>query len=148
MRLPVYRCLPALVAAFLLCVLPSCATLNDPLLTATMGELHERGRPVINHDLKPVAEGVPSGITRGAGMEFDPPTIEGMTGTDAAYAYLALALFYVFVYLGYCIGYAFYALGVAIYDACGGDRTRGDGQEDQDGKPDPKHIPQPYPRTK
>ncbi|MCA8914653.1 MAG: hypothetical protein KDB90_04505 [Planctomycetes bacterium] len=110
MRIPVSRCLPALVAAFLLAVLPGCASLNDPLMEATIGELHERGRPVINHELKEVVAGAPTCITRGAGMDFDPPACDGDLWP--------LALFYLLVYLGYAIGYCFYKLGEQIWEAC------------------------------
>ena len=113
MRLPVRRCLPAIVAAFLLAVLPGCASLNDPLMRATMGELHERGRPVINHELKPVTAGAPTCITRGAGMDFAPPTIGG--NSEGLWP---LAVFYLFVYIGYGIGWCFYKLGELIWEAC------------------------------
>jgi len=75
-----------------------------------MGELHERGRPVINHELKPVTAGAPTCITRGAGMDFDPPACDGDLWP--------LALFYLLVYLGYAIGYCFYKLGEQIWEAC------------------------------
>jgi hypothetical protein len=145
MRLPVYRCLPAFVAALLIAALPSCASLNDPLLEATFAEVHERGLPVINRELKPVAEGAPTCITRGAGMDFDPPSIEGISGTDALYAYLALAVFYALFFLGYCFGYACYKLGEVIWEAC--DSPADAAEEEADGEPDEKHMPQPYPRN-
>jgi hypothetical protein len=104
------RCLPALVAAVLLCFLPSCASIPDGLLAATASEARENARPVRDAVLKPVVEGAPTCIQRGAGMDFDPPECgDGMW---------PLIVFYLLVYLGYGIGFCFVRLGELIYDAC------------------------------
>lgn len=110
MRVPVCRCLPALVAALLLALLPSCASLPDDLMTAAVAEAHERTRPVINRELKPVADGAPTCIQRGAGAEFDPPSCSGDCWP--------LAVVYLFMIVGYCIGWCFYKLGELIWEAC------------------------------
>jgi hypothetical protein len=103
------RCLPALIAAVLVCFLPSCASVPDGLLAATAGEASEQARPARTLALKPVAEGVPTCIERGAGMDFDPPSADGLW---------PLLVFYLLIYLGYGIGFCFVRLGELIYEAC------------------------------
>lgn len=116
MRVPVCGCLPALVAALLLALLPSCASLPDNLMTAAVAEARERARPVINHELKPVVAGAPTCIQRGAGAEFAPPNLDVSGGEG--WGYVMMAVVYVFVYIGYTIGWCFYKLGELIWEAC------------------------------
>jgi hypothetical protein len=107
------RCLPALFAGLLICLLPSCASIPDGLLEATAAHAREQSRPALDVKLKPVVDGAPTCITRGAGMDFDPPSCgDGMW---------VLGVFYLLVYLGYAIGWSFVALGELIYEACAGD---------------------------
>ncbi|MCB9933571.1 MAG: hypothetical protein H6841_09135 [Planctomycetes bacterium] len=116
MRVPFSRCLPALVAALLLALLPSCASLPDDLMTAAVAEAHERTRPVINRELKPVADGAPTCIQRGAGAEFDPPDLDVSGGE--AWGYVMMAVAWVVVFIGYTIGWCFYKVGELIWEAC------------------------------
>lgn len=112
-----FQALPALFAAFLLCVLPSCASMPDGLFDAAYAQAREDAREPINFDLKPVVEGAPTCIDRGAGMEFDPPNIHG----DDGWAFLALAVVYLIIYIGYGFGWCCVKLGELIYDAFEGD---------------------------
>ena len=103
------RCLPALIAAVLVCFLPSCSSVPEGLLAATAGEAREQARPARNVTLKPVVEGAPTCIERGARMDFDPPSADGLW---------PLLVFYLLIYLGYGIGFCFVTLGELIYEAC------------------------------
>jgi hypothetical protein len=115
------RCLPALIAAVLVCFLPSCASIPDGLLAATAADARENARSTRHVDLKPVVEGAPTCIERGAGMDFDPPECgEGMW---------PLIVFYLLVYLGYGIGFCFVRLGELIYEACAESEDEAAGQE-------------------
>ena len=110
MRPSWFQVLPALLAAFLICVLPSCASAPDGLFDAAYAQAVEESRPVINHDLKPLPEGVPSGIQRGAGMDFDPPACDGDLWP--------LAVFYLILYVGYGFVWCCVKAVEAIVDAC------------------------------
>lgn len=96
--------LPALVAAFLLTLLPACAT-NAP----------QRSGPIENpHIVERVAPrdaDVPARIARTAGG-FDAPEIHA-DGVGA----LFLPFAYLFAYIGYFIGWCFYKAGEAIWEA-------------------------------
>jgi hypothetical protein len=109
------RVLPALLAGLLVCFLPSCASIPSGLADAAAAKAREESRPARAVSLKPVVEGAPACIQRGAGMDFDPPAPEGELW--------ALLLVYVFAYIGYAIAWSLVALGEVIYDACGGGRS-------------------------
>ena len=118
MRCSWSRALPACLAAFLLCVLPSCASMPDGLFDAAYAKAAEESRKPINFDLKPVAEGVPPGIERGAGMDFEPPNLHG---SDEAWGYLVLLVVYIIVYAGYGFAWCCVKAVEALIDACKSD---------------------------
>jgi len=102
MRAPFLKSLPALLAGVLLCFLPGCASMPDGLIAAAAAQAREDARPVINTHLKPVVEGAPTCIERGAGMAFDPPCVDG---EGAAWVYVPLVVAYLVIIIGYSFGW-------------------------------------------
>lgn len=110
MRPSWFQALPALMAAFLICVLPSCASVPDGLFDAAYAKAAEEAREPINFNLKPLPEGVPTGIERGAGMDFDPPAMDGDLWP--------LAIIYLIIYIGYGFVWCCVKAVEAMVDAC------------------------------
>lgn len=100
-------CLPALMAALLLSVLPACASSQQPTLPPAVEGMLERPR----NAHVPTSPDDVSGIQRGAGG-LEPPRIHG----DDEWAAMFLLVFYGVVYVGYTIGWCFVALGELIYE--------------------------------
>ena len=104
---------PALVAALLIALLPACG-MSPARHSGPIENPHGAAR------VAPRDADIPVRIQRTAG-EFCPPSISA--GGEHAWA---LALVYVFVLIGYCIGWCFYSLGELIYEAINEESPDGD----------------------